>query len=1052
VTYPSGLVFERDTGQTTVVQKLHCLALLIATATAFGAAVSVDGVCQVGNCASPDVVSSGNSPSTAFNFVITLPNTDQYRIAGSVNPSTGSNTVGISSPFTVAYLGNATSTASGADVITLDVLQNFNLSFPFRMSTESAQGGFAGAIGSGSSVSIQLVISGQALPVVGPFVAPANFSFQSQAYPLNPVTNPVQFDVHHTFTFAAGSQIGATIYNALTPGSSTSGGSNALEVCIGYDGGGGTLPIYRTPGRSPRDTSASSGCGVIVCEDGSGGTLPIYREGPQPRDTVALTNSCTLTTIDTVSMDGSGSSLPILYPTGPAGGNGSTTPVVVFQGGNSDVASEGSGSTLPILYPTGPAGGGGTGVVIACEGGGSTLPIYRSGGNSARATPAGAGFSIEIATPLQSIASNYTAVATCPDSTSSCWLTIPVASGVIAASTRTAITAIVNPQGLQPGTYTANVAITITPASGQTFTSLLNVPVTLALSPPGPNMVLSQTGLQFFAISGAAETPTQFISVTNSGSGTLDFNATASTLTGNWLGILRVPSPSGVELVGIQANPTGLAPGVYSGLVEFTSPGAVNGTQSVEVTFTVFAGSTNATPSISSTALIFVAPQGSNPATAAPAQMVTLSNPSSQTLTVTTSISFASGNGWFTATASAGSVTSAQPLTETIAVNSASLAPGVYLGSMDVHISETNTDYPVEVLLVVKASSCTPTQLFPVITNLGGGFQATAGIPVPLTAQVVDDCGTPLASGSLLAYFPGGDPSVTLISNGQGQWSGTWMPHSITTAGPALVGLLATSFTPAIYGSSGVNGTVAANPTAPLILSGGAVSSASFVDAPLAPGLRVSIFGANLTPAPAENDTSPYPISLGGTQVFVGGEAIPLQVVSAGQINAVLPYDLPLGVPQQVIVAQGGAYSMPETVVLTAAEPSVFTLNQSGQGQGAIVVVKPSDVEFVNGPANPASAGDTLVIYCTGLGIVSPLVPAQLAAPLSPLSRTTNPVTVTIGGISVRASFAGLAPGFVGLYQVNATVPTGVAPGANVPVVVSAAGATSVPVTVAIQE
>jgi uncharacterized protein (TIGR03437 family) len=82
---------------------------------------------------------------------------------------------------------------------------------------------------------------------------------------------------------------------------------------------------------------------------------------------------------------------------------------------------------------------------------------------------------------------------------------------------------------------------------------------------------------------------------------------------------------------------------------------------------------------------------------------------------------------------------------------------------------------------------------------------------------------------------------------------------------------------------------------------------------------------------------------------------------------------------------------------------------------------------------------------------VNPPVPAQLAAPLPTLSRTTNPVTVTVGGVSAAVPFAGLAPGFVGLYQVNATVPTGVAPGASVPVVLSVAGAASVPVTVAIQ-
>lgn len=132
----------------------------------------------------------------------------------------------MTSSFTVTYIGNATGTTSSANVITLDVLQNFQLSFTLRESTESAQGAFGGALASGSSVEVQLVISGQALPVMGPFPAPANFSFKSQSYTINPPANPVQLDVHHVFTFAAGSGVGATIYNALTP-SGTGGGSGS---------------------------------------------------------------------------------------------------------------------------------------------------------------------------------------------------------------------------------------------------------------------------------------------------------------------------------------------------------------------------------------------------------------------------------------------------------------------------------------------------------------------------------------------------------------------------------------------------------------------------------------------------------------------------------------------------------------------------------------------------------------------------------------------------------------------------------------------------------
>ena len=94
---------------------------------------------------------------------------------------------------------------------------------------------------------------------------------------------------------------------------------------------------------------------------------------------------------------------------------------------------------------------------------------------------------------------------------------------------------------------------------------------------------------------------------------------------------------------------------------------------------------------------------------------------------------------------------------------------------------------------------------------------------------------------------------------------------------------------------------------------------------------------------------------------------------------------------------------------------------------------------------NPASVGETIVIYCTGLGEVSPSVVAGMPAPSSPPAMTVNPVTVTIAGIDAPVSFAGLAPGFAGLYQVNAIVPVGAdaGDGTDVPLLVTVKGRVS---------
>ncbi|MEO7143020.1 MAG: hypothetical protein ABI165_05895, partial [Bryobacteraceae bacterium] len=657
---------------------------------------------------------------------------------------------------------------------------------------------------------------------------------------------------------------------------------------------------------------------------------------------------------------------------------------------------------------------------------------------------------IEITLPPESVAATYSATAACLNAPAACWIVVPTPSGAIAAHSGAAITAIVDPHGLNPGLYSANVAVTIAPAGAKSGT--LNVPVTILVTPAEPALTLSQTGLQFQTVSGAGGPATQSISILNTGTGSLSVSANAVTAGGgNWLSVSPASGAATASTLAqaqIQVNPSGLAPGLYSGRVDFAAPSALNSPQSAEVALTVLPSTAAPGPVISPAALVFAVPGGGNPAP----QTVQIANPSGKSLTVSNKLSFAQGNGWFTVSAG-GTVTSAQPLTETISVNPAGLAPGVYLGTLDLHIAETNTDNAVTVMLVApkSAGSCTPTQLLPVFTNLAGAFQATAGLPMPLQAQVVDDCGKALNSGSVTAYFGGTDTPVALAPLGNGQWSGTWMPHGIA-AGPTWAGVIATSFTPALYGSGGVTGSLADSPNAPLVSAGGLVNAASLVASePLAPGSYISIFGSNLADGATPAGALPFPQNLGGTEVLLGGELLPLEYAGADQINAIVPYDVAVNTFQQLIVERDGVYAPLETVLLAPAQPAVFTQDQSGKGAGAIMVVRADGTQFLNTAASPAGAGDALVIYCTGLGAVTPADSAGSAAPDSPLASTSNPVTVTIGGTAVQAFFAGLTPGYAGLYQVNVIVPPGIPAGSSVPVVVSAAGASSPAVTVALQ-
>ena len=110
------------------------------------------------------------------------------------------------------------------------------------------------------------------------------------------------------------------------------------------------------------------------------------------------------------------------------------------------------------------------------------------------------------------------------------------------------------------------------------------------------------------------------------------------------------------------------------------------------------------------------------------------------------------------------------------------------------------------------------------------------------------------------------------------------------------------------------------------------------------------------------------------------------------------------------------------TVYTGLTAPGVFTQAQDGLGYGA--VQHNADYSLVT-PSNPAQPGEYLIVYLSGLGAVSPAVSDGAAAPLNPLSWSANTFTVFIGGQPVTPVYAGLAPGLVGLYQLDVQVPTG---------------------------
>ena len=234
----------------------------------------------------------------------------------------------------------------------------------------------------------------------------------------------------------------------------------------------------------------------------------------------------------------------------------------------------------------------------------------------------------------------------------------------------------------------------------------------------------------------------------------------------------------------------------------------------------------------------------------------------------------------------------------------------------------------------------------------------------------------------------------------------------------------------------------------PVVTSQGVVQAASDQGGvPIAPGGLITIYGQNLSDNSGQG-TLPLPQQLNGTQALMGNQPLPILYTSTGQLNVQVPYGVPVNTTYQLSVQHGNSLSVPETLVVAAAQPGVFTLNQRGFGQGSIVK---SDGVTLAQPGTPANIGETVVIYCTGLGSVTPKVPEGQPAPLvPPLSQTDNKVSVTIGGQPAAVSFSGLTPGYAGLYQINAVVPAGITTGDAVPVVISVAGQTSPPVTIAV--
>ena len=642
------------------------------------------------------------------------------------------------------------------------------------------------------------------------------------------------------------------------------------------------------------------------------------------------------------------------------------------------------------------------------------------------------------------------------------WLSASAASVNIGAYGVTQVQIQSNPTGLGPGTYSG----TITIASTSPAQSIL-VPVTTIVTAVSQTILIPQSGLTFFAVQAGGLPPPQTFNILNAGQGQMSWTTSVSVVSGGeWLaafptnGVTDASSSSAPPQIRVNVFPGTLTAGIYYGSVKVTSPGANNSPQFVSVVLNLLPPGSNIGPLVQPTGMIFVAAaNGESPSS----QTVQVQSLSTAPLTFTSGISTSSGGNWLTVLPPGGTLSAGQPATIVVQPRVDGLAPGVYQGMLTLSFSDGSTRTATIVFVVTAgppggkanrpipettAAAC-PSLLKVVFTALSTGSTVSVGFPGQVTVKVVDDCGAPLVTGSVTASFSNGDAAIALISLKDGTWAATWTPQFATAQ--AKVTATAVDSNRRLTGTTQISVGFQQFAQPPVVGAGGVVNAASYApQAPLAPGTLISVFGLKLADN-AGATTLPLPMDLGGSSMSIAGVGAPMLFSSDGQVNAVIPYGIQVNAGQQIVVSRGNSLSVAQSFTMAAASPGVFTTDGRGKGQGHIYVAHSDFTQTLADAAHPAAAGDVIVIYCTGLGEVTPALAAGAPAPFDHLTSTVNRVEVTIGGVPAQVQFSGLTPGFAGLYQVNVKVPDGVTPGAAVVLSIAEAGQISSPVTMAVR-
>ena len=278
-------------------------------------------------------------------------------------------------------------------------------------------------------------------------------------------------------------------------------------------------------------------------------------------------------------------------------------------------------------------------------------------------------------------------------------------------------------------------------------------------------------------------------------------------------------------------------------------------------------------------------------------------------------------------------------------------------------------------------------------------------------SKYADAC--PTASGG---SYRGNEP----LSNSNGQIAlGNWRLAVENNGSDSYIGYLR-GFTLTITGTA-----VTTKPiTGPYLV----YNAAGFQAAVVAPGEMINIEGFGLGPATGVlAPAGDLPTTLSGVQVTFDGTPAALSYVSQYVLLVQVPFSVQPGTTTAMRVTYNGITGDTVNLDVYTAVPGVYT--QSANGKGLVTAINQDGT--TNSSTNPAPKGSYVVMYASGLGTVNPALGTGQVPPSSPLSTTTAPVYAVIDGYSATVSYAGAAPGFVGLYQLNVWIPANASSGSR---------------------